>query len=97
MNNNQEMGMDTAKGGHHWMHFSCCWHPIFRHLFWVAGVAALVLAWVAGAETVWGYSAQFWFVNAITFGILASATPRKSGWNKGCGACEGCKDGVCKC
>lgn len=84
------------------MHWSCCIVPLLSIVFWIGGIAALVLAWSAGDGMAWGRPDAFWYLNALSLGVLAMGgrgkklgSCRKMG--AGCGsACGGCKDGVCK-
>src|SRR5689334_21362945 len=79
------------------MHWVCCIVPILSLVFWVGGIVALVLAWAAGDQMVWGKADAFWYLNALALGVLATyGRGKKWGSCRG-GACNNCKDGVCAC
>lgn len=83
------------------MHWSCCIIPLLSIILWVGGIVSLVLAWVAGESLALGFDALFWYVNALTLGVLATgARSKKIGACRkgGCGhgSCGDCKDGTCK-
>ena len=83
------------------MHWSCCIVPLLSIVFWVAGIAALVLAWLAGDGMIWGKADAFWYLNALALGVLAIGGHGKKlgSCRKGArdhGMCGDCKDGTCK-
>ena len=60
------------------IHWNCCLMPLLGKLFWIAGIAALVAAWISGNNgSVWGFGADQWYMNALVMGVLAITGSRK--------------------
>lgn len=83
------------------MHWACCIAPMLSLVFWVAGIVSLVLAWSAGDGMIWGKADAFWYLNALSLGVLAmGGRGKKIGSCRkgscGSGAHGDCKEGSCK-
>ncbi|MBI4992250.1 MAG: hypothetical protein HZB99_03460 [Candidatus Harrisonbacteria bacterium] len=75
------------QGEHGKWHWSCCLRPALGMLLWLAGAAALALAWWAvwRRELVWGLEPLAWYWNALILGVLALGC--KGHGSGHCGTC----------